>query len=104
MKGFSFEFMEFSADGLWEHRDSVGGNVNVETVVKALLSYARDEETWRDLPWQRLSSEESDARQEKLAEERGDEQPQPGFIRTVVGGIFGLALMDLGILDKKKRR
>lgn len=101
--GFGFEFMEFSDDGFWEHKDSPGANVDVETVVKGILSYARDEETWRELPWKRLSSEESDARQEKMKEEWEDKQPQVGFFRTVASGLLGLALMELGIIKKNKK-
>ena len=102
--GFNFEFMGFSADGLWEHKDSPGGNVDVETVVNAMLSYAKDEETWRDLPWIRLSKEESDARAEKAKLAWEADQPQPGFIRSLIGGFLGAALMELGIISKKKRK
>lgn len=102
--GFNFEFMEFSADGLWEHEDSPVGNVGVETVVSAMLSYAREEEAWRDLPWKRLSTAEADARQKKIREEWETKQPQPGFFSTVVGGLLGFALTELGIIDKKRRK
>lgn len=102
--GFHFEFEEFSNDGLWEHKDSPDGRVDVETVVKAMISYASDKEDWRELPWVRLSAAESDARQKKLKEEMEVEQPDPGFFKTLASGLFGLALIELGVIDKKKRK
>lgn len=102
--GFHFEFEEFSNDGLWEHKDSPDGRVDVETVVKAMISYASDREDWREMPWVRLSAKESDARQEQLKEELEEGHPEPGFFKSLASGLFGLALMELGIIDKKKRK
>jgi hypothetical protein len=102
--GFQLEYQEFSADGLWEHEDSVGGRVDVETVVNAILAYARDEESWRNLPWKRLSKEESDKRAAKALQDWQAKQPQEGFFTFVAKGLLGLALENLGIGGSRKSK
>jgi hypothetical protein len=101
-EGYNLEYMEFSLDGLWEHEKSAKGEVDLETVVKALVDYAGDTEYWRELPWKRLSAKESGARAEKAREKFLAELPQAGFFRTVISGLLGIALIELGIVKKKR--
>jgi transposase len=103
-EGFHLEFMEFSHDGLWEYADSNGRETDVETTVNALVSYARDDESWRDLPWKRLPPEVSDARSQKAMDDWQSKQPHSGFFRTAFRCMLGFILIELGIVGKSKRR
>ena len=101
-EGFQLEYQEYSRDGLWEHKDLPGNGVDIETVVKALVCYAGDDDQWRDLPWVRLSQKESEARAAAAREAWEAEQPQAGVVKTIVGTAIGLLLVGLGIGGKKR--
>jgi hypothetical protein len=102
--GYRLEYEEFSADGLWEHEKSPEGEVDVDTVVRALTAYAGDNDSWRDIPWKRLPKEVSDERGRKALEDWQAKQPQPGFFRSLVGGIIGYVLEESGLVGKQRRR
>ena len=101
---FQLEFMEFSQDGLWEHKDSTGDGVDIETVVQALVQYANDDDKWRELPWVRLSGEEADRRSNAAREKWEAKQPKPAVLMTMVKGMLGAIPLVLGIGSKGTKR
>jgi hypothetical protein len=100
---FLLEFMEFSQDGLWEHKDSTGVGVNIDIVVQAFIQYANDDDVWRELDWVRLSGEEADRRSDAERVRLEEEKPQPGFFKTIGGGLLGVLLIELGIVGKGRK-
>ena len=59
---FQLEYQEFSLDGHWEHVNT--RNLDGETVVRALLWYAADDERWRtENEWKRFISPPAEKKQ-----------------------------------------
>ena len=114
-EGFSLEYQEFSVDGHWEHESSP--DVDLETVTRAFVAFANDDdETWRALPWKRVSIEEigrrSDRAKEKmLAKLEAEEAALPPKETSIWEDIKGLglaavvvALEEMGLKSKPKRK
>jgi hypothetical protein len=114
-EGFALEYQEFSVDGHWEHE--LRPDVDLETVTGALIAFANDDDdTWRALPWKRVSIEEigrrSDQAKEKFLKKLEAEEPaSPPNESSIWEDIKGfgvaavvVALEEMGLKSKPKRK
>lgn len=117
-EGFTLEYQEFSTDGHWQHVGSP--DVDIETVNAALTSYARDEDSWRELPWRRVTRSENVERAVRVAQEIEAEldaengQPVPSSppqpptlwedVKGLAAGAVEVMLEEIGLLDKRRKR
>jgi hypothetical protein len=111
-EGFSLEYQEYSVDGHWE-LDSKN-EVDLQLVTQAILAFANDDESWRTLPWKRVSLEElgrrSDRAQAKLLAMREAEAANLApkeisiweKLKSYESGILD-TLEEIGLISKRKR-